>query len=106
MKFPTNIRFNTNDIKNLKYVKKFKNFTNSNAFISVVAKIIITIVIWVGVLIPTWIYLIIRWIAGPDTFWQELAIVLICMITMGWLQVIFAIGGFFLTLAAILDDNL
>ena len=106
MKFPTNIRFNTNDIKNLKYVKKFKNFTNSNAFISVVAKIIIAIVIWVGVLIPTWIYLFIRWVADPVGFWQELAIIIICMVVMGWLQVLLAFGGFFLTMAAILDDNL
>jgi uncharacterized membrane protein YhaH (DUF805 family) len=106
MKLPTNFSFSISDIKNLKYVKKFKQITNSSAFTSVVAKIIVTVVIWVAVLIPTWLYLIIRLIAGPDTFWQELAIIVICMIVMGWIQVILAVGGFLLSVALILDDTI
>lgn len=104
MKLPTNISMR--DLKNSKWIKSYKRFTNSNAFTSVVAKIIVTIVIWVGVLIPTWVYLFIRWIADPVGFWQEFAILVICMAVIGWLQVILAIGGFFLTMAAIMDDDL
>jgi len=106
LKLPTNFSFSISDIKNLKYVKKFKQITNSSAFTSVVAKIIVTIVIWIGVLIPTWIYLLIRVISDPAGFWQELAILLICMVVMGWFQVLLAFGGFFLTMALILDDTI
>ena len=106
MRFPTRISFNVSDVKNLKYVKKFRNFTSSSLFLSIVAKVIASIVIWAGVLIPTWGYLLIRWAAGPDGFWQEIAVLLICMVVMGWLQVLLAMGGFMLTLALILDDTI
>ena len=104
MKLPTN--FSMESVKNLKWIKSFKKFTNSNGFTSFVAKAIATIVIWVGALIPTWLYLIARWIAGPDGFWQELAIIVICAIVMGWLQVILAIVAFGLTMAIIVDDTI
>lgn len=104
MRLPTNISMG--DLKNHKWVKAFHNFTSSNGFTSLIAKIIVTIIIWSCVLIPTWIYFLIRLIASPDTFWQEFAIVVICMVVMGWLQALLAIGGFMLTMAAIFSDEL
>lgn len=106
MKNPLKYSFSVKDIKDSKYMKTFKQFTNSSAFTSFFAKTVATIVIWIGVLIPTWAYLIIRWIADPVGFWQEVTVLLICMVVMGWLQLILAIGGFMLTIALILDDTI
>jgi len=64
------------------------------------------VVFWIGALIPTWLYLIARWISGPEGFWQELAVLVICCIVMGWLQVILAIVAFGLTMAIIVDDTI
>lgn len=104
MKLPTN--FSIRNLRNHEWVKRFKNFTNSSAGTSVIAKTIVGLIIWVCALIPTWIYLIVRWIANPSTFWQEFAIVVICMIVMGWIQVLLAIGGFVLSMAALFSDDL
>lgn len=99
MKLPTN--FNMKTIKNHKWVKKLEEIANT----SVVAKIIVGIIIWTGVLIPTWLYLLIRWISSPIGFWQEALIVIVCMVIMGWLQVLLAVGGFMLTISLLVSDD-
>ena len=104
MKLPTS--FSMRDLKHHRWVKKFKDFTSSNAVTSFVAKTIATIVIWAVALIPFWIYLAIRWISDPAGFWQELAIVVICMVVIGWLQAILAFGGAVLTIAILIDDTI
>ena len=92
-------------LKRHKWILKFKRFTSSNGFVSFVAKAIVTLVIWFGALIPFWIYLIIRMIASPTGFWQELAIIVICGVVIGWLQVILAVGAFAISVAVIVDDK-
>jgi len=58
------------------------------------------------VLIPIWLYLIVRWGVDPVGFWQEVVIILICMVTTGWLQVLLLIWGIMLTIGLILDDTI
>ena len=108
MKLPTNISMAIvkEKINNNRLVKGFKRFCNSNIVVSVVAKTIACLVIWAVALIPFWLYLISRWIANPEGFWQELAIIVISMVVIGWLQVILAIGASFLSLAIAFDDNI
>lgn len=88
--------------KNSKLRKKVKEFGNS----SFLAKLFCGGIIWIGALIPTWLYLIVRWIASPTDFWQEFAIFMICAIVIGWLQVILAIFAFGLTIALLIDDSM
>lgn len=104
MRLPTNIRMK--DLKESKPFKKIKKITSSNGFVSTVVKTIAIAIFWIIALIPTWIYLIIRWIADPVGFWQEMAIVIICMIVIGWLQVVMAIVATFLSIALIADDSI
>jgi len=102
MKLPTN--FSIQDLKNSRFMQTVKNFFNKGAVASFIAKTIATCIIWVGALIPTWLYLLVRMIAGPEGFWQELAILVICAIVVGWLQVILAIIAFVLTFAILVED--
>lgn len=87
-------------IKNSRIAQWCRNFANSNA----VAKAIVSVIIWVGALIPVWLYFLTRWLIEPDTFWQEFAIFCVFAIGIGWLQVILGIGGFVLTLVVLADD--
>ena len=73
---------------------------------TVVAKIAVITCFWVIALVPTWIYLLIRVMADPTGFWQELAIIFICMIIMGWAQVLLAVVATFITVAVIVDDTI
>ena len=100
MKLPTNINFQ--DLKNHRWAKKIQKMANS----SFLAKIIIAVALWMIALIPFWLYLIIRWIAGPADFWQEALIIIVCMVVIGWLQALMAIGAAFITLAIMLDDSI
>ena len=102
MKLPTN--FSIQDLKNSRPVQAVKNFMNRGAVVSFIAKTIATFIIWVGALIPTWLYLLVRWLASPEGFWQELAILVIAAIVVGWLQVILAIIAFVLTFAILVED--
>ena len=96
----------TKDIRNSEIMKSFKKLIGGNAFTTVVAKLAVTICFWVIALVPMWIYLLIRMVAGPDNFWQELAIVVVCMVIMGWAQVLLAIVAAFITVAIIIDDTI
>jgi len=105
MKLPT--RFPTmKDVRNSKVMKEFKRITGSNPFITFVAKTIMIIIFWLIALIPTWLYIGIRLIAGPENFWQELAIIVICMLVTGWIQLLTAIIAAFITVAVFVDDTI
>ena len=96
----------TKDIRNSEMMKSFKKLIGGNAFTTVVAKLAVTVCFWVIALIPMWIYLLIRMVADPSGFWQELAVLIICMIVMGWAQVLLAIVAAFITVAIIVDDTI
>jgi len=67
---------------------------SSNGFLSFIAGIII----WMIALIPTWIFICIRWLINPEGFWQELALIVAAFIVMGWLQGILLIFCIYATI--------
>lgn len=85
---------------NNKISKSLLKFANSN----IVGKAIVISIFWAVALIPTWIYLLLRWFINPADFWQELAVFLVCGITMGWIQLILALIVLGLTLKIITED--
>ena len=68
------------------------------------AKTIAAIVVWGIALIPFYIYLLARWITNPEGFWQQLAVIVICGMTIGWLQIIALFFAVIITLKLILED--
>lgn len=69
-----------------------------------IAKIIVLFIIWPIALIPTWLYMLIRWLISPSGFWEELATFLVCAIFIGWVQVIALILAIGMSLVLIFDD--
>ena len=82
-------------------VNWLKNFAKSNFILKCIGGFII----WVIALIPTWLYLLIRWLIGPESFWQELALFVIGVIVIGWLQIILIAAGVFLTILITDESN-
>ncbi len=72
---------------------KIKSLINSSGFASFVVKTGATIIIWVIALVPFWLYLLTRMLVNPIGFWQELAILAIFAIVIGWLQALLIIFG-------------
>ena len=69
-----------------------------------IAKIIVLFIIWPIALIPTWLYMLIRYLISPFGFWEELATFLVCAIFFGWIQVIALILAIGMSLVLIFDD--
>lgn len=101
MKIP---RINSQSIRNSSFMKAYKNFINSNAFVSVFVKGISLIIVWACALAPFWMYLFIRWLIEPADFWQEFAIFCVSAIVIGWLQVILGIVGFVFSMIILIED--
>ena len=100
---PSRIPFET--IKDSKYIKSFKRFIQGNKFTSFFAITIASIIILGFSLIPTWFYLGIRFLIGPEGFWQEFALFAISMIVIGWLQAIMLIIGCYLIFLIIFEET-
>ena len=98
MKLPT--RNPLDKLMNTSIAKKIKDFANSNG----VAKFIVSMIVAIVVLIPTWLYFSARWLIEPADFWQELAVIIICGVLMGWLQVLLLIGGVYIIVGIITDQ--
>jgi hypothetical protein len=77
-----------------------KKITNKNW----VAKFIVLLIIWPIALIPTWLYMLIRYLISPFGFWQELATFLVCAIFIGWIQVIGLFIAVAMSLVLMFDD--
>lgn len=88
------------DIMDSKFAKKMADWANTNTG----AKIIVLCLIWFVVSIPFDLYLLVRWGIGPEGFWQELAMLLVYFIALGWLQGILLLIGIFISIALILED--
>ena len=111
IKLPTNITLttitslgwlkNVKDSSFIKFLKRLGRSKLSTFFVTTVASIIVL----AFALIPTWFYFGIRLLVGPKDFWQEFALVAICMIVIGWLQVIMLIIGVGLIFHIIFDDS-
>ena len=61
-------------------------------------------IIWIIALIPSYIYILTRILIEPIGFYQELAILVVALFVIGWLQAILIILGGALTIAIIFDD--
>jgi len=94
------MKISTSSIKNSKVYKTSVRWTNTNF----VAKLVCLIVIWFVVSIPLDLYLLTRLAVGPDGFWQELAMILVAVIAIGWLQGILLFFGIVLSIALIAED--
>lgn len=103
MRIPTNIPFKA--IKESKYIKSFKRFISGNKFTTFFALTIASIIILVFALIPSWFFLGIRFLIGPEGFWQEFALFAISMIVIGWLQAIMLIIGCYLIFLIIFEET-
>jgi hypothetical protein len=91
---------NTKSIKSSGWYRWVCDFCNK----SVVAKFIVTVCIWGVASIPFDLYLLVRWGVDPEGFWQELAMLVVWGIVLGWLQALLIFIGIMLTMAVILDD--
>ena len=67
------------------------NWLSKFVFDNIVAKLIGIIIAWTIALIPVWFYIFARWLIEPVGFWQELSIVVVSLLTLGWLQAILII---------------
>ena len=60
-------------------------------------------VVWLVALTPTWLYLGIRFLLGPEGFWQNLVLFGIGALILGSLQFVLFLFGLFITWG-VLDD--
>jgi len=95
MKFPSK-----RDIMNSKPIQGLIKWANTNTG----AKIIILSLIWLVVSIPFDLYLLVRWGIGPSGFWEEIALILVAILCIGWLQGILIFLGIFVSIALLLED--
>ena len=94
------MKFSKEAFINSKIIQYILRVSNSNA----VFKIIGIMIIWAIVLIPFYVYLLLRWITNAEGFWEELAVFLVCGITIGWAQVITVFFGIVLSFKLIFED--
>ena len=67
------------------------------------AKAITVIVIWILGLTPTWFFLVVRFLANPDGFWQNLVLIGLGTWFLGSAQVMFFMGTIVISLNIITD---
>ncbi len=89
------------DSLRISFKRKMAAFVNTGW----VAKTICFILIWVVATLPFDVYLFFRWIFGPETFWEHLALFVAWAILLGWVQAIFFIFGVVVTLNLLLEDK-
>lgn len=94
------MKFSKEAFMNSKIVQYILGVSTSN----VVFKVIGILIIWAIALIPFYIYLLLRWITNAEGFWEELAVFLVCGITIGWVQVITVFFGIVLSIKLMLED--
>jgi hypothetical protein len=76
------MKISANRIKNSRFVNWLLGVANTNAG----AKAIVSVLVWAFALIPVYLYLLVRWGVGPDGFWEELALIVVAVTVIGWLQ--------------------
>lgn len=83
---------------------RFVNWLEGISKSNFIAKTIVSIIIWIIALVPVWLYVFARWLCGPATFWQELAIIALAAVTVGWLQCISFIFAAVVTFTIMFED--
>jgi len=91
-------------ILNSKPMKTFSVIVNTNVFVGLMAKAILTIMIWAVMLVPFWIYLVTRIFIDPTGFWQEFAVFFAFAIVIGWAQVLLGLAGVAFTFLVLFED--
>ena len=71
---------------------------------SPVAKLIVTIVVWLIAMIPTEFIVVLWWIVGPVGFWQKFAMIAIPLCLGGWIQIILIGAAVIVTIGIIAED--
>jgi len=94
------MKINIETLKNNKHVQKLMKIASSNF----VGKIVLGFLIWVATLLPTWMYIGVRFLIDPLGFWQEFAIFMTFAIILGLPQFILIVLGIGLLLALIFED--
>jgi len=94
------------DVRKWSIIAWFNDISKSNAFLTFCAKFIVITVLWIGLLIPVWFYLGIRWLLLPLTKIQELILLGIMIIPVGGIQMLLAFVGFIITVSLIIEDNI
>ena len=82
----------------------YKTITSKSVRDSFIIKIAATAIVSIVVFIPTYLYLLIRWLIHPVDFWQELATLFVCVFFLGWLQVLFLIFGILGVFTILFED--
>ena len=94
------MKISIRSFKNTKLYNWAENLVNTNGF----AKAVILHGIWAIALIPTYLYLLVRWGIGPDGFWEELALAVLAILVIGWLQGLLIFFGIVLTLVILFEN--
>jgi hypothetical protein len=94
------MKFNIKNMKDKKFVRSLIKFANLNF----IAKTLIGILVWIGALIPIWMYIGVRFLIDPIGFWQEFAIFITFAIILGIPQFILIVLGGTLTFVLIFED--
>jgi len=94
------MKINKEYLKKNKFVQSLKKFANNN----IVAKILVGMIVWIVVSVPTCIYFFVRSLIDPFGFWQEIALLAAFFIGIGWLQGILLFFGIALTFLLIFED--
>lgn len=97
-------KFDSKAIRNSAVMQSYRKIVDSNLFVSIFVKGISLIIVWACALIPFWMFLFVRWMIGPDDFWQEFAVFCVAAIVIGWAQVIMAIVGFVFSMIILIED--
>lgn len=94
------MKINSSSIKSSKIYRTAITWANK----SFVAKTIGLIIIWLVVSIPFDLYLLLRWFVDPVGFWQELALCIVVVVVLGWLQGLLLFFGIVLSISLILEE--
>src|SRR4030042_3479856 len=76
-----------------KWYYNIKSWIIQKTNTSFVSKCIVGIIIWIIALVPTWLYILTRWLSNPETFWMEFALLGLFIICIGWAQIATIIIG-------------
>ena len=98
------MKFSIASIKKSDAYKKTMRWISQTCNKGWIAMTIVLSIIWVVALIPTWLYLIVRWGLGPAGFWEELGLLAVACITIGWLQGILIFFAIFGSIGLVLDE--
>ena len=70
------------------------------------AKFLVILIVWAVALVPTWIYLGVKFLMSPEGFWQNLILLILGLYFLGFCQVVLGFFGVIVTFKALTDRSL